>query len=187
VAQGAQPVRTSADPNWVRVLAVVVLALATAVTVWLIVKGDDEHRSRGTAPGSAATIETLRSLPGQLGHAVYWAGAQGASKYELTQVDGNIFIRYLPTGIGVGDPRPDYLTIGTYPTAHAYRVLARQGKQRGNSSRRVAGGGIAVWSEDRPQSVYLAYPRSDLQIVVYDPSAARARRLVTSGAVKPIR
>ena len=87
----------------------------------------------------------------------------------------------------MGDPRPNYLTIGTYPKARSYALLKRQARKHGNHSGAAARGGLAVWSDGRPQSVYLAYPSSDLQIEVYDPSAARARRLATSGAVKPIR
>jgi hypothetical protein len=34
--------------------------------------------------------------------------------------------------------------------------------------------------------VYLAYPDSDFQVEVFDPSPARARRLVESGQIKPV-
>jgi hypothetical protein len=70
---------------------------------------------------------------------------------------------------------------------NAYSVLSRQSRQRGGNLRRAARGGIAVWSDARPQSVYVAFPRSDLQIEIYDTSATRARRLAVSGAVQPIR
>jgi hypothetical protein len=43
-----------------------------------------------------------------------------------------------------------------------------------------------VWSQNRPQSVFMAFPRSDLQIEIYDTSAARARSLAITGAVQPI-
>jgi hypothetical protein len=38
----------------------------------------------------------------------------------------------------------------------------------------------------RPTSVYLAYPESDYQIEVFDPSPTRAVELVTSGQVKQV-
>jgi hypothetical protein len=79
------------------------------------------------------------------------------------------------------------LTIGTYSIPRSYSLLRRQGGRPGHQLRHAARGGIAVWSDDRPQSVYLAFPRSDLQIEVYDTSATRARRLAISGAVAPIR
>jgi hypothetical protein len=189
MAQGAQPVRSVGGTNWIRIAAAVVLAIVAGVIVWLIVKGGgDDHRTVGiSSSASAATLDTLQALPGEVGHAVYWAGLRPGYTYELTEVKGNIFIRYLPPGVQVGDPRPDYLTIGTYPAARSYGALTRQGSKRGNGSRRAAGGGIAVWGDGRPQSVYVAYPRSGIQIEVYDPSAKRARRLATSGAVEPIR
>jgi hypothetical protein len=166
------------------------LAIVVAVIVWLIVKGDDNNGSKsssGPPPSSAATLNTLRTLPDQLGRPVYWAGARSGFTYELTQVNGNVFIRYLPAGVGLGDPRPNFLTVGTYPKGKSFAVLERQGKRPGNHSRTTAGGGIAVWSDNRPQSVYVAYRGQNVQIEVYDPSAQRARRLAASGAVKQIR
>ncbi len=34
---------------------------------------------------------------------------------------------------------------------------------------------------------HVAYPTSNLQIEVYDPSSGRARQLVTSGQIAPVR
>jgi hypothetical protein len=174
--------------NWRRILPAVIVAIVVAVIVWLIVRGDDNNHktASGPPPASAASVSTLRGLSGQLGHDVYWAGNRGRVTYELTEVNGNTFIRYLPSGIPLGDPRPNYLTVGTYPKRKSYTLLRRQARQRGNRSLGVARGGLVVWSNSRPQSVYLAYPRSNVQVEVYDPSATRARRLATSGAVRPI-
>jgi hypothetical protein len=188
VTPGAQPARTAGRPSWYRILPIIVLAIVVGVIVWLIVKGDDENNKSSSAPpASAAGVDTLRSLPGELGHDVYWAGRRAGFTYELTQVNGNIYIRYLPAGISLGDPRPNYLTVGTYPKPRSFTLLQRQARQRGNESRPASRGGIAVWSNQRPQSVYVAYPRSDVQVEVYTPSAPQARRLATSGAVTPIR
>src|SRR4051794_9420336 len=187
MTQGAQPARTTSNPNWIRIGAIVVLAIIVAVVVWLIVKGDDNKKtSSGPPPASAATLNTLGTLPGQLGHPVYWAGSRGGYTYELTQVDGNVFIRYLPSGTSVGDPRPNFLTVGTYP-GKSYTALKRQANRSGNQSRTGAGGSTVFWSKSRPQSVYIIRPGSRIQVEVYDPSAARAQRLATSGAVKQIR
>jgi hypothetical protein len=189
VAPGAQPVRTIASSGWLRIGASVAVAIVVGVVVWLIVK-DNEEASKPDVPSatpSAATLSTVRTLPGEFGHGVYWAGASRTATYEITQVDRSMFIRYLPPGVKVGDPRPDFLTVGTYPIPKAYSLLRRQARRPGRQLRPTAGGGIAVWSDKRPQSVYLAFPRSDLQIEIYDTSATRARRLAITGAVEPIR
>jgi hypothetical protein len=107
VTQGAQPARTAGRPNWYRIVPIVVLAIIVGVIVWLIVKGDDNKNSSTSPPASAATLGTLKSLPTQLGHDVYWAGQRAGFTYELTQVNNNIYIRYLPAGVSVGDPLPD--------------------------------------------------------------------------------
>ena len=45
---------------------------------------------------------------------------------------------------------------------------------------------IAVVNKGYPQSIHLAYPGSDYQVEVFDPSAAKARAIVSTGQVKAI-
>jgi hypothetical protein len=123
-----------------------------------------------------------------LGHDVFWAGSRSGVTYELTRTaKGKVFIRYLPSGVEVRDARPDFLTVGTYPKPDAYPTLKRFSTTEDAVSRRIGGGGIAVYSSAAPKSIYVAYPDSDLQIEVYDPAPGRGMRLVSSGQVEPIR
>jgi hypothetical protein len=187
MADGARAASDGGGADWLRIASATALSIVVAVIVWLVLKDDgDSEPAVPASTASAATLATLRALPGEVGHDVYWVGPRPTFTYELTELTGRVFIRYLPLGIPVGDPRPDYLTIGTYSVRTPYRNLRRRAGKPGTGFRAAAGGGIAVWSRDRPQSVYLAYRRSTLQIEVFDPSAARARRLATSGAVRPI-
>jgi hypothetical protein len=186
------PARRSAPEsrtNLLRIGGVVVLAIVLAVIVWLVVRdnGDDNKSTPGAAPAAAASVNQLLDTQRSVGHQIYWAGRRANSTYELTQVNGNVYIRYLPSGTGVGDPRPNFLTVGTYPRRNAYASLKRLARRDGNTSNKLAGGGLSVSSGARPQSVYLAYPGADLQVEVYDPSPSTARRLAQSGRVKPIR
>ena len=50
----------------------------------------------------------------------------------------------------------------------------------------LAGGGIAVYGEDDPTNVHIAYPAQPYQIEVFAPTPGIARRLVASGAVAPL-
>src|SRR5712691_8796685 len=71
----------------------------------------------------AATVADLRSVASSVGHSVYWAGTMPSTTLELTQTsDGLIYIRYLPTGVSVGD-RHSYLTVGTYPVRNAVAAV----------------------------------------------------------------
>jgi hypothetical protein len=187
VAQVARGVRIFGGGP-LRIAASVLLAAAVAVAVWLIVKGNETSKpTAASSTASAATLKTLRALPREVGHPVYWAGTRRNYTHELTEIDGNLFLRYLPPGVAVGDPRADYLIVGTYPEEDAYRALQRQARRPGHRRQRAAGGGIAVWSERSPQSVYLAFPGGDVKAEIYDASAVRARRLAVTGAVEPIR
>jgi hypothetical protein len=187
------------DTGWarlssVRIGAVVALALAAAFVVWLFVRGNDDSSSKATqttttaATGPvAATPAALRALSAEVGHPIYWIGPQRGSTYELTRTaSGRIFVRYLPAGAAVGNRSARYTIVGTYPSQNAHKVLQDLSKQPGEKSTPAPGGGLAVYSTSSPTNVYVAYPGSSVQIEVFDPSAARALRLVTSGRVVPV-
>jgi hypothetical protein len=183
-----QTVPMLAHGRRVRLGAIVALAVLAGFVAWLIFKGDDNKANAPTrAPAVAASYAQLRALPGQVGHEVYWAGKKTGYTYELTQTSqGNIFVRYLPAGVQVGDPRPNFLTVGTYPKRDAYRSLKKISTKPGSVGRQLAGGGIAVYSQQGPASVYAAYPGKAFQVEVYDPSPTRARNKVLSGQVRPL-
>jgi hypothetical protein len=186
--QTARTVSIVAPGRRVRLGAIVALAILVGFVAWLIFKGDDNKANApARAPGVAVSYAQLQALPGRVGHAVYWAGKKTGYTYELTQTSqGNIFVRYLPTGVDVGDPRPNFLTVGTYPKRDAYATLKKVSTKPGSVSRQLAGGGIAVYSQQSAASVYAAYSGKGFQVEVYDPSPTRARRLAFSGQVRPL-
>jgi hypothetical protein len=133
-----------------------------------------------------ASIQDLRALAASSGHAIYWAGKQTGTTYELSELSGGgIFVRYLPAGVKAGDPRP-YPTVATYPVHGAYAAVKKIALRPGATSVKVSNGGIAVIDPAHLNSVYLAYPRADVEVEVFDPSAGRAHHLVGSGAVVPV-
>jgi len=135
---------------------------------------------------TAASIDDLRALAVSSGHAIYWAGKQTRTTYELSELSGGgIFVRYLPAGVNAGDPRP-FATVATYPVRGAYAAVKKIALRPGATSHRVANGGIAVTDPAHPKSVYLAYPHADVEVEVFAPAAGRAHQLVDSGAVIPV-
>ena len=190
------------DKGWarlssVRIGAVVAIALAAVFVVWLLVRADDDDSSSAPTTRQTATVTeigpvastpaALRALAKETEHPVYWIGPRRRRTYELTRTsDGRIYIRYLPPGAEVGNKRAEYTIVGTYPVPDAHGVLKKLAKKVGEKSVSAPDGGFAVYSMDKPTNVYLAYPDSDVQIEVFDPSARRALRLVTSGRVTPV-
>jgi hypothetical protein len=179
----------------VRVGAVVAVAIAVAFVAWLLVRGGDSTSAPGTpsvttgqATGPVATTAAgLRALSAELGRPIYWAGPLPNRIYELTRTTNDqIFIRYLPRGVPVGIRQAAFTIVGTYPVANAYKVLHQLAKKPGERSLSAPVGGFAVYSAAQPSNVYLAYPGSNLQIEVYDPSPKRARGLITSGQVAAV-
>ncbi len=147
------------------------------------VAGNIEWRDGRRPPLSRRSARSLRTL----GHPVYWAGARAGTTYELTKSpDGRVYIRYLTGGAKVGSPRPDFITVGTYVVPNAVAAVRAAAQQPGAISVPVPGGGVGFYNSARPTSVYFAYPASNVQVETYAPSAAVARRLVESGAIKPV-
>lgn len=185
-------------PSWarnpqVRIGAIVAVAALVALVVWLLVRGGGGNGAGTTAANGpsigpeSATQSRLHSLSVDEGHPIYWLGPRTGMTYELTRTsNGRIFVRYLPKGTPVGTTKADYTIVGTYPVPDATGVLRGLAKKSGEQQLSVPGGGIAVYSSSQPTNVYVAYPGSNLQIEVFDPSAERARKIVTSGQVVPV-
>ena len=134
---------------------------------------------------TAATRADLRTFAQRVGHPIYWAGPKPGYTYELSSTsNGGVFIRYLPPGVRVGDPRARYVTVATYPFPGALAAVTKTANRAARIN--LDRGGIGVVDAAYPKSIHLAYPGSDYQIEVYDPSPSAARKLVASGAISPV-
>jgi hypothetical protein len=162
------------------------IAVVVAVLLWLVFRGGASSDAE-RAPAAAASIRRLNAFASSVQHPIYWAGAQPGYTYELSSTkDGRVYIRYLPPGVKPGSPKANYLTIGTYPQRHAFATLRATAKRQGAQTVNLVGGGRAFQYKSQPTSVYIAYPGSDYQIEVFDPSPARALKVATSGQIKPV-
>ena len=178
------------------------LAVAIGFVVWLFVRGDDSDNKATVGPTAtttastpssrrtlltAASVKTLKTLAGASDRPIYWAGAKPGTTYELTRTpDGRIYIRYLPKGVKVGDTRASYLIVATYPVPNAYKAVQTAAKEDGAITFRLPRGGLAVYNRNAQTNVYFAFPGSRSQVEVFDPTPRRARRLVSSGQIRPI-
>ncbi|MGZ4216833.1 MAG: hypothetical protein ACXVH1_13310 [Solirubrobacteraceae bacterium] len=135
-----------------------------------------------------ASAQTLSGLSNALGRPVYWTGPRPNFTYELTLAPNaqRIYLRYLPAGVPLGSPRPDYLSIGTYSVRGAAAALRARAAQPGGVSLKLPHGAVGFYSTARPTSVYIAFPGATEQIEVYDPSPAVALRTAESGIVRPV-
>lgn len=139
------------------------------------------------APPRAASVAELRAAGARRSHPVFWAGADADTTYELTELgDGRVYIRYLPSGVAVGSPDSDFLTVGTYPQSDPAAILRREAARRGARTTAVGGGGLAYVDPQRPDSVYVAYPRLGVQVEVFAAESGRALELVEAGAIDPV-
>lgn len=168
------------------VLAVACLGAGLALAFLLF-----QHESRSTEVRPQGpelmTQEQLERFAAVVGDPVYWAGPRRDYVYEVTRTpSGRVFVRYLKRGFVAGDTRASFLTVGTYPTTHAYDNLERAARRPGADSIRVADDGVVVSSLRAPASAYLAYPGSDYQVEVYNPVPGHSLRLLQSGAIRPV-
>ncbi len=178
-------------------LAIGAAIVAAVIVLFLVLRGGDDDPGRpvsGSTGASAArvrpvavTSQRLAALAGQRTSPIYWAGTARGRTYELTETpDGSVYLRYLERGVRVGDPRPNYLTVGTYPQPDALATVTKASKRQGAQVERLEDDGLAVANRARPNSWYLAYPGSEELVEVFSPKAERARDLVEAGRVVPV-
>jgi hypothetical protein len=163
--------------------------LAAVLVVWLLVRSDGPSSPAEAAGGGPTLVSRgqLERLAESVGHPIYWAGPRDGFSYELTATtDGRIFVRYLPKDVAAGDPRPNFLAVGTYFRAGAYADLRRAASRKGFVQVDLPNDGLMVFASKRPQSVYLGYPGAKYQVEVFAPAAETARRLVLKGTIVPI-
>jgi hypothetical protein len=184
--QGGSFARLLRDPR-VGPGAIVAVAALIGFGAWIAIesRGGSSSKPAQTNSPAAFSASGLKTQAGALGQVVYWVGTEANSTYELTKTATGFFVRYLPAGVNAGDPRP-FLTVGTYPLKNAYNVMKATPKRADSVAFDVPGGGIAILNETRPTSVYVAYPKSNYQIELYDPNPATARQLAMSGTVQTV-
>lgn len=169
-----------------RIGAVLAIVAAAGFLVWLLFIRTSDDESTVPTPVAAGEAD-LTTLAAEVGHPIYWAGSRDGAPLELTQTEGgNIFVRYLEADAEIGDPDPDFLTVGTYPFPDAIDALEKIGDKKGAEVHPIEGGGVVLTQEAFPNSFYLAYPGEDLQIEVYGPDSEEALDLATSGRIRPL-
>jgi hypothetical protein len=174
----------------VRVGSLVAVALAAAFGAWLLVRALDNGSGSApveTAKAQIVSVQRLHAVAAAAGYPVYWAAARRGFRYELTQLGTRTYVRYLPANVAPGDPRADFLAIGTYRDPKAFAQTRTAGARPGAVTIPLGGGGgIAVYSREHPTSVYFSYRHSGVQVEVYHPNARIARSLVLTHRVLPV-
>jgi hypothetical protein len=170
-----------------RVIAVIAVAVVAGFLVWYFAIRDTGSSSGTLNGGKPTQVSSPDTLANSAGHPVYWVGPQPGTKLEATLLtNGDAYIRYLTGGAAIGSQQPDFLTVGTYPVAKAYQALQKVSKQSGAIVKHDPNGALVVTNDSNPRSVYVAYPKKNLQIEVFDPNANRALQLASSGALTPV-
>lgn len=158
--------------------------LAVGLILWVALRDNDDDSTSSSNGAEIVSVDSLRDTAAEQETPIYWAGEQEGTELELSQPkDDRTYVRYLTDGAEAGDPRPDFLTVGTYANSKAIAALRRQGNEPGGVLGEAPGGATVYFSRNQPQSVYLAYPGVNAEIEVYDPDFKRALQLVNSGQI----
>jgi hypothetical protein len=175
--------------------AVAVVLAAVGLGLWFGLRGSTSTASPELGPSTTATARSitpvgpiavtaaeLRARAATLGQDVYWLGPLSGRRYELERTaDGQVFVRYLAAG------GHDATTVGTYPLPAAYDATESLAREDGWAQEHVEAWLVAYPTSRSATTVYLAAEGFPYQIEVYDPTPGRARTLVESGAVGPVR
>jgi hypothetical protein len=171
-------------------LALLVVALV-ALLVWQATNGGGgEEEAEAPAPPGAARVVSpaeLREAAASSDLPLYWVGPRPGAALELSESGpGRSYVRYLTGGAEAGNPKPDFLAIGTYRLPNALAALRANAKRSG-AKLREAPRGARVWVDPQsPTSVYVARPGDDFQVEVYDPSPGRALSTALSPHLQPV-
>jgi len=188
-----------------RLGAVVALAVAAGLVVWLLVGRSDDSSETAEPPAAATlqgvttaqqqvasqpslqTVAQLRAIAAASAVPLYWAGPKTGMRLEFSQVPGmTSFVRYLPHGTRAGDLQP-HLTVATYARPNGFAEIEAAAKGPDAKTIELEGGGIAVYDPSVPTNVHLAYPQDAYQVEVFSPDQGVALRLVSKGAIRPVR
>ncbi len=183
------------DNPRLRLAALAALVLIAAFAVWFFaIRGDGNDETEGAGNSTVSVVGPEEMAASELADfaaaqsiPVYWAGEKGGTTLEVTRTeDGSIYVRYLEGGAVAGDPSPDFLTVGSYPVADAYGLTTEISQREDAIVGQTDDGGLIVTTTERPESVYIAYPDSDVQIEVFDPNGERSIKLASSGQIVPV-
>ena len=173
-----------------RIAALVVVAAAVGIALWLILGHKSSHRNTNPHQVLIQKIVTpagLRFEARTLARQIYWAGQQRGARLEFTEErNGALFVRYLTHNAPRGIKGANYLIVASYKFPNAYNSLKKLAKTNGVSLLSTPDGGIVYVRPHFQKSVLMAWPKLNLEVEVYDPSPIRARQIATSGDVKPI-
>jgi hypothetical protein len=97
----------------IRLGAVVAVAVAAAFVAWLALGDDEEPSEAAAATSHLAAEHELRDLARSLAVPLHWAGRRPGYRYEMTQTERGVFVRYLPRGVAAGDRRAAFLAAAT--------------------------------------------------------------------------
>jgi hypothetical protein len=165
-------------------IALALIAVAAVMLVAWLVSDDSDSSKNDSGEAEIVSADSLRDAAADRDVPIYWAGERQDTELELSEPDKDrAYLRYLTDGAKAGDPKPDYLTIGTYASADPVAELRRQGNEPEGVLGTAPGGAVVYFNRSQPLSVYVAFPEVDAQIEVYDPRFRQALQLVNSGQI----
>jgi len=172
-------------------VGVLIVAAVVIGAIALLGGGSDDSSANSSESSDthavALSASELLARGSGLDQPAYWIGPRaGTESYELsTTPDGRVYIRYLTGDAEAGDPRPDFLTVGTYPVPEAGLALVQAAAEKKEIISR--GKGYAVFSPKGATNAYVVFDdQPGLQIEIFSPQAGEAAELATSGALKPL-
>jgi hypothetical protein len=174
------------ERRWLSILlAVLSVALAAAVVVWLV--RDDDSSTTTDEPEAVAEAQ-LSEFAAERATPIYWLGERPNERYELTETpSGRVYIRYLKGDAEAGDERAAFVTVGTYPNGDGIAALRQAAReQQGAKLGKTDNGAVLLVDPAEPNNAHLAFPGANLQIEVYSPVPGQALRLASRGAVQPV-
>ena len=119
---------------------------------------------------------------------IYWAGPEVGARYSLTtDSSGSAIVRYLPTEASLTAAVNTSRMVATYVASDAYAKSVAVSTKSGTSSFINADKSLVFYKTSNTNDVFLSFPKKNVQIEVFDPSAGQALSLaVLVGQIRVI-
>ena len=174
------------NSRWTTALLILLVAALIAALAVLVLRNDNEKVSLKAGEPEVVSASQLSEVADQAKNPIYWLGEREGTDLEVTETaSGRFYVRYLEGGAEAGDKRPDFLTVGTYPSKNGVAEIRQAATQtQGAELARTDNGAVLLIDPSSSRSAHLAFPGPKTpQIEVYSPVPGQALRLASRGAV----
>lgn len=126
----------------------------------------------------AMTASELEEVVKQNGLEIYWGGPRSGYQYTVDATNKDaLILRYIKVNSKPSDFVSNSRVIATYQSKDAFTNSIAAAERPENTGFRNPDGSVVFYATQKNTAVYVAFPKKNVQIEIYDPIAGQALSL----------